>query len=112
MILFVGITPSKQSPDSSAFHPNTKSGKTLRNWIDQAGLTDVAFENIDSPTLIQTLENSNKVVALGVQVSKKLDKVKIPYLKFCHPSGLNRQLNDQEYVRLKLIELKEYCHAE
>lgn len=106
-ILFVGIKPSSSSPDESAFHPDTRSGKTVREWIAHIGITEnnVSFCNLKDLKMIQ---DYLKVVACGNFVSRELTKMDIPHFRMGHPSGLNRQWNDKVYKDLKLQQLKEY----
>ena len=44
-IAIIGLNPSEESPDNSAFHPMTKSGKAVRLWFKD-GSYIVKFVNI------------------------------------------------------------------
>ena len=39
-VIFVGSNPSNASPDLSAFSKETRSGKILSEWIDQAEISE------------------------------------------------------------------------
>ena len=126
-VLFVGICPSDKSPDNSSFHENTKSGKVLRAWIESIDidLNKIDYYNIIPYKTTQTLSRKHlnlplitqdivevmapkKVVALGKFVSVTLEHLGIEHLAFDHPSGMNRKLNNKQYLEDRLKELKEY----
>jgi uracil-DNA glycosylase len=127
-ILFVGQSPSKRNFDSNiAFH-GTQSFKTLINWIDKARLDyfDCVFVNActavdakeptesDIALLRETVKRQpwdTKVVAVGKVAAWALRSAGIEnYLELPHPSGLNRQLNDKEFVAKKVEELRDFCY--
>jgi hypothetical protein len=122
-IVFIGINPSKASPDCSAFHPSTKSRKTLDKWVEDVSKMvnieiDVDFYNISTdkessvPTIdaddIKSLPRRYTIVALGNKVTYYLTKNRIRHIAMPHPSGLNRKLNDPEYTAKKLRELADF----
>ena len=49
-----------------------------------------------------------KIVALGKTAEKALTLLQLSHFTMPHPSGLNRQLNDKNYVQEKLKGLKDY----
>lgn len=109
-ILFIGIDPSIRSPDSSAFHPDTRSGKTIREWIVLIGVGGkrVSYLNLSDIHSEKQIQSYHKIIACGNKVSKTLDKLLISHFKVGHPSGLNRQWNDPIYKQEMLQKLKEY----
>jgi hypothetical protein len=124
-VLIIGSNPSQKSPDTSAFHPSTKSRKIIDSWFKDIPV-DISFTNvIDRPTeknrpltqneimsglpaLIDLSKKYDKVVALGSSAGRAVDMGNIGHIKMPHPSGLNRQLNDGEWVRRKVLELTKY----
>lgn len=130
--LFVGSNPSAASKGTSAFCPSTKSGKTLYDWIRQAGvnvsvLTNVAdyITNNNKPLSDKQIRlkiNSLKltlhehkgmhVIAVGKTAAKALKMAGCTeFYEMPHPSGLNRQLNDPEYVAGKIKGLQHYIET-
>jgi uracil-DNA glycosylase len=128
-IVFVGSNPSKKSPDLSAFHPDTASGKMLRQWISdipgEKVLINVADEvtqfnsslsskqieqNIPSLRMKLAMITPDRIVAVGETAAKALRKMSsYSYTTIPHPSGLNRKLNDPRYVEEMLTNLKSFC---
>lgn len=126
-VLVIGSNPAQRSPDSSPFHTNTKSRKTLDSWFLDIPNISISFANVvDHPTpnnrplrvseikeaapkILDKIKGYDRVVAIGKTAAKALDIVGVEHIKMPHVSGLNRQLNDQEYVRQKVLELTEYC---
>jgi uracil-DNA glycosylase len=53
--------------------------------------------------------NPTRLVALGKTAASVLAKLELEYLEMPHPSGLNRKLNDRQYVEEKIYSLKCYC---
>lgn len=119
-VIILGLNPSDDSPDNSAFHPDTKSGKTVRVWIkDIEG--HVVFRNIytkkGKPTKSQVYAHLGgdlaiyqklgwKIVACGTVVQDTLRKNSIPHFAIPHPSGLNRFWNDKQAGAAKIAELR------
>ena len=128
-ILFIGQSPSKKNFDANiAFH-GTQSFKTLLNWIDKAGLEYFDCKFINAATAVDSKEPTEadlgllqatilkqpwdtKIVAVGKVAAWSLRKIGITdFLELPHPSGLNRQLNDKEYVEKKIGELRDYVYS-
>ena len=126
-VLFVGINPSDESPDNSAFHPATKSGKIVRGWVKNT-LCTVKFTNLcalknsDAPKLDKrklgvTMEievyrmRGYKIIACGEIVSNALTRGKIKHFAMPHPSGLNRFWNDKKAGDAKIQEMLEWITA-
>lgn len=132
-VLVVGSNPSVQSESTIAFWQDTKSSKTLYMWLN---LTDVEFElltmvNVSDdttpnnrplkvaeikaglPKLQQTYEVGafTKVIALGNTAADAMKRLGIECYKMPHPSGRNRQLNDDDFVAEKINGLKEYLKS-
>jgi uracil-DNA glycosylase len=126
--LLVGSNPSQKSATCDAFSTDTKSGRLLREWVSNIDATFV-FENV-AP--LKTKDNRplsreekahamaslrvriaqidpDRVVALGKTASQVLKKAGLSCFEMEHPSGLNRNLNQKDYVAKKLADLKIYC---
>lgn len=55
------------------------------------------------------IANANIIVALGNKASEALKD--IPHFKLPHPPGLNRQINNKEYIKSKLKAYKMYIKS-
>lgn len=126
-ILFVGSNPSTSSTEDAAFHSSTMSSKRLMTWLNNIDGIFIYINVLNSPTEnnrplkkseitlnIDRLRNDilaikpNKVVALGKTAGVALDMLKIEHYKMPHPSGRNRELNNEEYVKEKVKGLESY----
>ena len=107
-ILVVGINPS----DKEHYKNNTM--KRLAIWMNRMDLNKYSFTNcittlgkytksmVDYDDLKERVDGFDKVIALGGFVSDALDKIGMEHFKLPHPSGLNRQINDSEFVEKEL----------
>lgn len=112
-IMFVGQNP-KRADQRFAFE-GTRSLITLNGWIARLPLfkTDEIFlanahsqpgkvpnpKDADSmDTIFWHATNSDVTVALGEYASRAMDLRGIKHVRFPHPSGLNRKLNDETYI--------------
>jgi uracil-DNA glycosylase len=132
-ILFVGSNPSNASGTLDAFDALTKSARTVRGWLNifddsERALLFWDFTNVarikkegNKPLTAKEIDDNlfelqcsvdayrpDKIVALGKTAAKALTLLRLPFYEMPHPSGLNRQLNDPEFVARKLKDLKEY----
>src|ERR1700722_2963725 len=123
-VLFIGPSPSKKNTDPNIAFKGTKSYTTLLKWIKQLGLKEneceffnisnrigaKKFHGLDILNLYYTLKDAKnrkmKIITLGKQVQKTLDKnpdyFRTMFFSLPHPSGLNRKLNDKTYVKKEL----------
>lgn len=127
-VLLLGSNPSNKSADNSAFHESTQSGRILKGWLE--GISgEFVFENITSQktennrplnqeeraqakaSLLERIKeiNPDRIVALGKHASEMVSRLGLKYLELPHPSGLNRKLNDKDYVAECLNRLRAYC---
>lgn len=133
-IVFLGSNPSIKSDSLQPFWHNTKSMKTLSSWIDSidTAIYVMDFLNVSNlptpgnrPLKVSEIRNNltrlslelqmmqpDKIVALGKTASKALTLLHIPHYAMEHPSGLNRNLNNKEYMAVKLEELKQYIQSD
>lgn len=126
MIIFVGDKPSKFNVRPEVAFVGTKSYKTLLDWIWKldlginnvllCNLADVLdyqsfiiFEPFDGYAL-QHDPKHDKVIALGQNASKGLHSMGVEHFLMDHPSGLNRKLNDKNYVKRRLEDLKVFIN--
>jgi hypothetical protein len=125
-IIFIGSNPSQASDSCHAFDSDTKSWKTLTDWIDRVDISATSFDNISHiktpknrplnqqeirngmSDLLPKLSRFTHVVALGKTASSALTKYGVRHLEMPHPSGCNRLLNDPAYVEVHVKKLKEY----
>lgn len=128
-VVIVGSNPSVRSPDNSPFHASTRSRMILDEWFRDI-TCDIMFENIcdykmpgnksltrsqirnNLPGFSERLRklNPDKIVALGKTAEYGCQILGLQFISMPHPSGLNRQLNDREFVAKKIEELKKYIY--
>jgi uracil-DNA glycosylase len=127
-ILFIGSNTSNASADNSAFHPSTKSRKILDSWCQDIVGIKAYLNVLDKKTednrpltqeeikvnisrLAEDIKkiNPDKIIALGKTASKAVSLLGLKFLELPHPSGMNRLLNDPQYVEEKIKELVEFC---
>lgn len=123
-IVLVGSNPSVQSPDLSAFHPDTKSRKFIDNIFKGANFNIVYLNLVDikiddnkplSKSIIKSeLENiklkfqlysDSKIISFGNAASCGLDLAGIKHFALPHPSGLCRFWNDRAASEAKIQEM-------
>jgi len=119
MIFIVGDKPSKKNVNPDVAFVGTTSYRRLLLWIYELdiSITDVVLCNKDqvsktgdvsTPGLHACIEDGDRVLALGKEASKRLNKLGIAHFTMPHPSGANRQLNDKGFVREMLEGCKTY----
>jgi uracil-DNA glycosylase len=121
VIVIVGDKPARNNLNSNIPFVGTKSYKILLNWIFKLNvdITDVALYNRSNLGIIsygsaqkffdeRLLCEPTKVVAVGNEASKFLKAHGIEHFKLPHPSGLNRKLNDKEWLAKELKNCKKY----
>lgn len=130
-VLFVGSNPSTKSPDETAFHPLTKSRSVIDSWIYKfkfPGNHDISFTNIyphkkadNKPLTMREIRGhlpetrkfldhyrDYKIIALGKTSAKILNMLDVNFFEAPHPSGLNRKLNDKDFVRDMINRLEQF----
>lgn len=119
MIVFVGDKPSDKNIDPNIPFVGTQSYKTLLNWIWEMDI-DISQVRLCNKDFINgTYEDW--FIALGNEAEKALKAKKFyvwnhikeaeeiiepQIFKLPHPSGLNRKLNDKDYVTKILSDCK------
>ena len=117
-VIFIGMNPGKLNKPRRWEAPTMRRFST---WLDHLNLNIVSFTNVspdpdwdlkvasvDTNFFRQTIAGYDKYVAWGGLVSKYLSWYKIDHFMLPHPSGLNRQINNHDYIISKLDECKEY----
>lgn len=114
-IIFVGDRPSAKNIDPNIPFVGTKSYKKLLEWIKILEIENYVLLNSHTEIDIfhvKTLYGIGYlVIALGNNASKRLSKAEILHHKLPHPSGLNRKLNDKEYVDSELKKCYAYLRG-
>ena len=116
-VLVIGQNPGN--------NPKTASYKNftidrLNKWCDELGISNYGFANVvthqgavkkkdvDFDRLKDLVEGHTKVLALGAFSSSCLSVINRSHFRLPHPSPLNRQMNDKEFIKKTLAECKEY----
>ena len=114
-VLVLGQNPSKRGGTS-------KSLMRLAEWIEFLELKQFSFANVydaykvetasADPALNDYVRSYDRVIALGQTASRTLSAMGVSHFRMPHPSGLNRQLNDQKFVHEKLEACKNYLRGD
>lgn len=111
--IIIGINPTKaQYRKGCAWY-------RLQDWIDELDVGIVAFTNlshdphwdkrtIDREHVLACVRGHDKIIALGGLVSKALTRLGIDHFTLPHPSPLNRQINNTEFILERLRECRSY----
>lgn len=113
-VLFVGDRPSKTNAHEDVAFVGAKCFPTLITWIQRLKpdfYVCVNSYNESDWDKIRALKNQGfKVIALGKQAADLLDTMNIVHFQLPHPSGLNRKLNDKQYIERELRVAFDYIH--
>lgn len=126
-ILFIGSNPSVRAGSSEAFTTDTVSGRILQSWLNgihgEFHYDNIVSEKTENNRPLKKSEmalaqvslaerikriNPDRIVALGKSASTMLGKMKLAFLEMPHPSGLNRKLNDKQFVADSVIALRSF----
>lgn len=132
MIVFLGDKPSKKNVDANIPFVGTKSYKTLLEWVSKLGIdiTEVALANrehvktynwakdlntgegiyVETPNIYLDILPQDKIVCLGDSAEKLVKPMGLKYFKLPHPSGLNRKINNKQYLEAELKKCKRYLN--
>lgn len=131
VILFIGSNPSQDSNSTDAFSPDSKSRRIIDRWLSEIQLDDrysIIFINISDnvtannrPLKIKEIRDRldslsikirdcdpRRIITLGRSAEKALTLLQLDFFAMPHPSGLNRQLNDKNFVKEKINNLMRY----
>lgn len=129
-VILLGSNPSIKTRADLAFFLDTKSGRTLKQWLNGID-AEFLYMNVSNnktpnnraltraeikeslPALCKAMASKypNRIVALGNAAHEALEMMKCKHLHMPHPSGLNRKLNDKAYAEQKIKELAAFCTA-
>lgn len=124
-IVFIGSNPSTSSPDDSAFHPDTSSGKRIRSWVEGLDI-DVSFLNVSNKKTTLNKKPSKQdlkegfdrlsfelrdldpdlLVTVGDTAKEVLSMYQCKRHHMPHPSGLSRLWNDKQESSRLIDELR------
>ena len=138
-VLLIGSNPSQKSSKTVPFWHDTRSRMVLDKWLlnAQIPIEYLDFLNVSNqPTpnnrplktseiqaCLQRLEKDitkhvrpDYIITLGKTAEKALIMMKITetgydYYAMPHPSGLNRQLNNPEFIQEKIKGLQNYLKS-
>ena len=125
MIIFVGDKPSAKNLSPDVPFVGTQSGVKLDGWIEYLELSEGDYDVININTdegfdIVQEAESrfiAYKFVILGNKAEATLKKHfgmiyadSNWWFKLPHPSGLNRKLNDEKFVKNELNKCKEWLN--
>jgi len=115
-VVFVGDQPSKKNISSDIAFVGATCFYRLIRWIKYIEpdyyITLNSVLNSDLEKINVLSENGFKVVALGNNAHKNLQHCGIEHFTLPHPSGLNRKINDDNYVKNVLELAKQYVRLE
>lgn len=106
MIYFVGDKPSKLMKPGAEPFQGAKCEARLNEWIKAVSYDQAVIIINQVDYLYMWFWAGDIYIALGNNASKKLGN--LPHFKLPHPSGLNRQINDEAFIATKLAECKAY----
>lgn len=110
-----------QNPSSKASQKNNTFDR-LNQWLGFLGVITYGFVNACSKegkvsqsdvcldNLVKACYKAKRIIALGNFPSEALNRVSIEHFKLPHPSPLNRQINDKDYILSRLVDCKSYLY--
>lgn len=118
-VTIVGMNPSK----SRAVYSGSALSR-LRSWTDKLELRhftfinlssdpdwDRKFNSMDKEFVCTNLKNCDIIIVLGTMVSAYLKRLGYKeHFVLPHPSPLNRQINDSNFIDMKLSECRRYIY--
>lgn len=111
-VVLVGDRPSLSNISPNIPFVGAKCFEVLVDWIATLKIdyyivqNSVDFDDLNNISLLY--KNGFSVVALGNAASERLQAFKIAHFKLPHPSGLNRQINDDHFIGEQLALCDEY----
>lgn len=114
-VVFVGDEPSATNACTEIAFVGAKCFPKLVEWINIINPNYYICLNSNTSELLNTVEllynNEFKIVALGEKASGRLDKARLSHYRLPHPSGLNRKINDKEYIAEELQKCKKFIDS-
>lgn len=112
LVLFVGDEPSKLNKNPEIAFVGAKCEKRLMEWISYlVGTSHGSYDIINRiyKRFYAAIANADIVIALGNKASDALKNVL--HFKLPHPSGLNRQVNNKEFIKKQLKACQDYIKS-
>jgi uracil-DNA glycosylase len=126
-VLIVGQNPSRHNLDPKVAFKGSKSFKVIEDWASEIGLSTSEYILVNAFSKVNQKYNKlevevavhrivrymsmvkpDKVIALGKIPAKVLKKAMVAHFELPHPSGLNRKLNDVEWLQGELEKARDY----
>ncbi len=116
-ILIVGMCPSHKP---TLGNKQNATFRKLESWMDRLNITHFSFintfdyhdkpkmSNVNFKSLQRACIEYNNILALGLFVSRALDRIDVKHYTLPHPSPLNRLLNDKQYENFIIQGCKDY----
>lgn len=114
-VVFVGDRPSRLNKNKKVAFVGAKCYNRLVSWISTIQPKDFILINSHTNSMLSLIKNyyleGYKIVALGNLAATRLCTLGVPHHKLPHPSGLNRKLNNKQYVISALKAAKHYINS-
>ena len=104
-----------QSPNKKYIKGKNGSIARLTRWLESINIKQFSFTNLsisNGPELnriVTECQGYDIIVTLGKIADSALNKINLKHFALPHPSGLNRQINDKEFINDRLTQLSIYC---
>ena len=105
-----------QSPNKRYIAGRNGSIARLTQWLESINIKQFSFTNLsisNGPELeriVTECQGYDIIVTLGKIADNALNKISLKHFALPHPSGLNRQINDKEFINDRLNQLSTYCN--
>lgn len=118
-VLIVGDKPSRLNKDPNIPFVGARCEKRLREWVKELGLEwkDCKFVNQSDKKFRYELEKCylmyRPIITLGARAANAVSndpRYECPVFNLPHPSGLNRQTNDKEFIKNELRDCKNWLN--
>lgn len=112
MVLFVGDKPSRYNTNPKVAFKGARCEKRLLEWLTRMYIEDYKLINrVDDNAhkiIADFVWHNRPIVALGKNASHELKCNGVSHYALPHPSGLNRQLNNKDYIDTELLKCGKY----
>ena len=115
-VVFVGDEPSRTNIDKTIPFVGARCFNTFISWVNKFDVDYYIVLNSHTKTDLlkvkKLVREGFKVLAVGRKASDRLYKFDVKHEYIPHPSGLNRQLNDDRLSDLNLDNVFQYLYDE
>ena len=104
-----------QSPNKRYIVGKNGSIARLTRWLDSINIKQFSFTNLsisngpEIDRIVTECQGYDKIITIGKIAHNALNKINLEHFSLPHPSGLNRQINNKEFINDKLKSLQVYC---